>query len=321
MDHPSPSENSPPRTVCTIGNFDGVHRGHVALLARATREAEEEGLRPLALTFDPPPAVVLGRTPVGLLTTTERKVRLIRQNLPNVTVAVKTFDRSLADMTPERFASQVLASELGAVRVVVGRNFRFGHDRSGDLATLTELGRKLGFVAEAAEIVGDERGPWSSSRVRSAIVNHDWEDVSHVLGRPHSITGTVAIGNRLGRTIGFKTANLEGVTEMPPPNGVFAVLVDRVDPSGGSEALGRGVTNIGVRPTLGAGPSIETHLFDFDADLYGSQLRLHFVARLRAERKFAGLDELRAQIERDCDQGRRTLEDYAPDPKAGNAWY
>jgi riboflavin kinase/FMN adenylyltransferase len=278
------------------------------------------GLSPIALTFDPPPAVVLGRTPPALLTTIERKVELIVRAFPEMRVVVKTFDRALAALTPAEFAERVLVGELGAAHVVVGENFRFGRGRAGDLAVLAELGQRLGFAARPMQIVGDERGPWSSTRVRAAIQRGDWGDVLAVLGRPHAVTGTVAAGDRRGRTIGFPTANLVEVSELLPPHGVYAVLVDRLG-SGGARALARGVANVGVRPTVGAGPSTEVHLFDFDGDLYGDRLRMHFVSHLRPELRFDGLEALKEQIGRDAVAARAVLATHEPDPGAGGAWF
>jgi riboflavin kinase/FMN adenylyltransferase len=313
-------------TLCAIGNFDGVHRGHVEVLARAGREAELAGIEPIALTFDPPPAAVLGRSPPSVLTPLERKIELIRATVPSIAVIVKTFDLALAEFTPEQFAERVLVGELGAVRVVVGQNFRFGKARAGDLSILVALGEKLGFSARATDIVGDSKGPWSSTRVRRAIATGDWTDVEKVLARPHALTGTVVLGDRRGRTIGFPTANLGGVEELLPPHGVYAVLVDRLDRPG-PRAFGRGVANVGVRPTVGAGPSVEVHLLDFhpegeaDADLYGARLRLHLVSFLRAERKFANLDALKAQIGSDAGEARALLDAKKPAPGPFGGWY
>ncbi len=290
------------------------------MLARATREAIEAGLRPVALTFDPPPAVVLGRGPAALLTTTKRKVQLIGRVVPELQVIVKTFDRAFADMSPADFAREILVGEFGAVRVVVGQNFRFGHGRAGDRQSLNDLGTALGFVAEAAEIVGDERGPWSSSRVRASIAADDWDDVNHVLGRPHALTGVVVPGDARGRTMGVPTANLAHIEELLPPFGVFAVLVDEIDTAGAASALAAGVANVGVRPTVGAGPSVEAHLFDFAGDLYGRTLRVHLVSRLRGEHRFDGLDALKHQIAKDQVAARSLLAAFRPPPD-GTGWF
>jgi riboflavin kinase / FMN adenylyltransferase len=314
-------------TLCAIGNFDGVHRGHVEILTRAQREAELRGASPVALTFDPPPAVVLGRTPPVLLTTLERKIELIARAVPAIRVVVKTFDRALARYSAEQFAAEVLVGELRAVSVVVGQNFRFGRAREGDLDTLKKLGEKLGFVAHSADIVGDAKGPWSSTRVRRAVAAGDLEDVEAVLGRPHAVTGTVVRGDQRGRTIGFPTANLGGVEELVPPHGVYAVLVERLDRPSAARALARGVANIGVRPTVSAGPSIEAHLLDFepadaaDRDLYGARLRVYWVAYLRGEKKFDGLDALRGQIGADAAAAKALLAARKPVPAGLGGWY
>jgi riboflavin kinase/FMN adenylyltransferase len=316
--------SAPPRpspTLCAIGNFDGVHRGHVEVLSGASREAQALGISPVAVTFDPPPAVVLGRKLPAALTPLERKIELIVRAAPSMRVVVKRFDTALASLSPDEFARQVLVGELGAVRVVVGQNFRFGRGRAGDLAVLSDLGRQLGFEARATEMAGDARGPWSSTRVRAAIQSGDWDDVLAVLGRPHAISGTVAAGDQRGRTIGFPTANLAGVPELLPPHGVYAVLVDELDTSGKGRALARGVANVGVRPTVGAGPSSEVHLFDWTGDLYGARLRVHLVAFLRPERRFDGIESLKEQIARDAAAARSLLASKALDPGACGAWF
>ena len=314
-------------SLCAIGNFDGVHRGHVEVLSRAAREAELSGVAPVALTFDPPPAVVLGRTAPGLLTTLERKIELIAEAVPAIRVVVKTFDHELAQRTAEQFAAEVLVDELHAKCVVVGQNFRFGRAREGDLGTLKKLGEKLGFTAHSMDIVGDAKGPWSSTRVRRAVGAGDFADVDAVLGRPHALTGTVVRGDQRGRTIGFPTANLGGVAELLPPHGVYAVLVERLDRPGMPRALAQGVANVGVRPTVGAGPSIEAHLLDFqpaeevDRDLYGARLRYYLVAYLRAEKKFDDIDALRAQIATDAAAAKALLAGRKPVPRGPRGWY
>jgi riboflavin kinase/FMN adenylyltransferase len=212
------------------------------------------------------------------------------------------------------------------VCVVVGQNFRFGRAREGDLETLKKLGERLGFTAHATDIVGDAKGPWSSTRVRRAVAAGDLADVESVLGRPHALTGTVVRGDQRGRTIGFPTANLGGVEELVPPHGVYAVLVERLDRPG-PRALGRGVANIGVRPTVGAGLSIEAHLLDFqpssesDADLYGARLRIYLEAKLREERKFDGLDALKSQIAADAGAAKALLTARKPVPGGRGGWY
>jgi riboflavin kinase/FMN adenylyltransferase len=328
--------------VVAIGNFDGVHRGHQAMLASVADDARRRGLAPAVLTFSPHPRAVLGRPPVPpLLTALERKLDLIRRVDPAIVPYVQRFDLSFASLSPLEFVDLVLVRRLRAEVVVVGHNFHFGKDRAGNFDTLTRLGAEHGFETRSHELVGDEGGAWSSSRVRAAIAQGDLDQASRMLGRPHMVSGLVAPGDRRGRTLGFPTCNLAGVEEALPPFGVYAVLVDRerapaagvplsgvegytpTPPGPAAIALAAGVANIGVRPTVAPGearPSVEVHLFDTDADLYGARLRVHLVARLRPEQRFAGLDALKAQIARDAEAARARTAGMAPDPAAGGAW-
>jgi riboflavin kinase/FMN adenylyltransferase len=284
---------SEPRALA-IGNFDGVHRGHQAVLGLVAQKAGERGLCPALLTFDPHPALVLGRPAPACLTTLARKADLARQ-AGIAQVLVRRFDDALSQWSPERFASELLASQLSARLVVVGDNFRFGHQRAGDLGVLRALGATLGFEVLVFPPQGDDAGPYSSTRVRASLEAGDVEAAAAVLGRPHSIEGVIESGAQRGRTLGFPTANFGGVAEMVPARGVYAV---RVDVDG---AVRDSVMNVGVRPTVGGTtPSIEAHLLDFKGDLYGKRLRAHFVARLRDELKFASLDALKAQIAQDA---------------------
>jgi riboflavin kinase / FMN adenylyltransferase len=299
---------SPPSTLVVIGNFDGVHRGHRGVLDRALEEAARLGLGPTVLTFAPHPAEVLGRGAPPLLTRLPRKVALLEALSPALRVAVQPFDRTFAAQTPEAFARDLLAHKLGAKQVFVGENFRFGQGRAGDFATLTELGRSLGFAVRTEPLASDALGPWSSTRVRAALGAGNLDDVEHVLGRPHALEGVVVRGQGRARHLGFPTANLDGVTEALPPYGVYAVRVERLEAEGANgEALGTGVANIGMRPTLAAGFAVEAHLLELSADLYDSRLRLHLVRRLRPERTFSGIEELREQIGRDVEAARIAL--------------
>jgi riboflavin kinase / FMN adenylyltransferase len=292
-------------TVVVTGNFDGVHRGHQALFARAAAEAAERDLLPVALTFDPHPRVVLGKGEPAMLTSTARRVELIAA-LGASPVFIRRFDLAFAAWTPERFVQELLVGELSAKVVVAGDNFRFGAKRAGDDALLRRLGPTLGFEAFTLEAT-DEKGPLSSSRARDAVSAGDLREAEHVLGRPHAIEGVVEHGDERGRTIGFPTANLGGVAELLPPHGVYAVVVDKLEPL--PKRLAAGVMNIGVRPTVHAAltRTIEVHLFDFDQDLYGQRLRVHLIRLLREERKFADLAALTAQIAQDAAEARAIL--------------
>lgn len=309
--------------IVAIGNFDGVHRGHQAVLADASRDAEARGLIACALTFSPHPAEALGRAAPPKLTTLARKIELFQRVAPAVEPVVERFDRAFSAQTPAEFAERVLAERLRARVVVVGHNFRFGHRREGDFDTLSRLGAELGFETRSQTLLGDANGPWSSTRIREALARGALDEAGAMLGRPHMLSGLVVRGDQRGRTIGFPTCNLDGVQEALPAFGVYAVLVDREE-AGRARVLGRGVANVGVRPTVKAGephPSVEVFLFDFDADLYGARLRVHLIERLRPEQKFTGLDALKAQIARDAEAARACLADHAPDLAAEGAWY
>lgn len=303
-----------------IGNFDGVHRGHRAILGQATRLAADLGLTPVVLTFEPHPAAVVGRGSLPALTSLPRKLSLLGRQRDDLEIVVQPFDLQLAQTEPPAFVERLLARDLCAKAVLVGENFRFGRGRGGDFALLASLGESYGFRAQAATLERDEGGIISSTRVRAGLQLGDLAEVERLLGRPHAVTGLVIEGQGKGRSIGVPTANLGQVDEALPPHGVYAVVVDRrVDRD--FVQLAAGVANFGVRPTLGAGPSFEVHLFDISLDLYGQELRVHLLERLREERKFAGLPELRAQIADDVARARALTAARKPDPSAQGAWY
>jgi riboflavin kinase/FMN adenylyltransferase len=304
--------------LVAIGNFDGVHRGHQALLGAAAREAALEGLAPSVLTFRPHPAEALGRTPPPVLTRPSRKRELVGRLFPSVEVLEQRFDTTFAAQSPEAFASW-LATELRAARVVVGKNFRFGKGRAGGFDDLVQLGERFGFRASSHEVVGDGGGGFSSTRIRAALAAGDLADAERMLGRPHMLVGEVGRGKQLGRTIGFPTANLDGVLEMLPPLGIYATLIDR-EGSDGTRALGLGATSIGKNPTTDEGDAVkvEVHALDFDGDLYGSTLRVSLIARLRGEEKFESLDALVEQMRRDVADARAALAGRRIDPVTGS---
>jgi riboflavin kinase/FMN adenylyltransferase len=288
-----------------VGNFDGVHRGHQAVLREAVAHARGAGLAACVLTFDPHPAVVVGGGAPPLLTTLERRAELAGE-LGVERMYVRRFDAEFAAWSPERFARDLVAGALEAKVVVVGENFRFGAKRAGDLAMLRAQGALLGFEARVHSVAADASGVFSSTRARDAIAAGRVDEAAHVLGRPHAVSGVVVHGDGRGRTIGVPTANLDRIPELLPGNGVYAVRVDALDPvTGEARSLGGGVTNVGVRPTVdGTARRVETHLLDYTGDLYGANLRVHLVARVRDEKKFASVDELKAQILRDIEQAR-----------------
>ena len=208
-----------------IGNFDGVHRGHQAVLLQASAEARAGGLDACALTFDPHPAKVVGSGAPPVLTSLEDCVELMGA-FGIDRVYARRFDEAFAAWSPRRFVTDLVAGGLLARRVVVGENFRFGARREGDLSLLNELGRKVGFEPRVHAFAGDDRGAYSSTRARDAIASGDLAEAAHVLGRAHALTGEVVHGDARGRSLGFPTANLEGIAELLPPSGVYAVVVD-----------------------------------------------------------------------------------------------
>lgn len=290
---------------CTlvVGNFDGVHKGHTAVLREAIDAARAASLATSVLTFDPHPAAVVGAGAPPRLTTIERRAELMGE-LGVDTVFVRKFDAAFAAWAPERFVRELVVGALHARIVVVGQNFRFGAKRAGDLPMLRKLGSELGFDVRVHATASDERGPYSSTRVREAVAMGDVAEAAHVLGRPHSVSGPVVHGDERGRTIGFPTANVEPA-EMLPADGVYKTRIEAIDANGVARPLAAGVTNVGVRPTVGGGRrTVETHLLDFEGDLYGATLRVHLVGRLRGEQRFGSLEELKAQIARDVEAAR-----------------
>jgi riboflavin kinase/FMN adenylyltransferase len=293
-----------PSPAVAIGNFDGVHRGHAALVGAAAR-ARAAGGCVVALTFDPHPArlVVPERAPATLTTLAQKKELL--EALGVEKLAVLPFTHELSAMSAQEFARQALVGALEARTVIVGENFRFGRDREGGVRRLKTLGADLGFGVEVVEPVLHEDRPISSSRVREALGRGAVEQAEALLGHPFFVDGVVVEGERRGRTLGFPTANLQTENETLPSSGVYAV---RCRVSTGQWVPG--VANLGHRPTFGGtGPSVEAHLIGFDADLYGSRLRLQFEARVRDEQRFSGPEALVEQIRKDVEHARGLMAD------------
>lgn len=262
------------------------------------------------MTFDPHPATVLGKVAMTLLTSTARKVELLSAMDPELRIVVQPFDAAFSRIDAEAFVSEVLLKSLRARYVLVGKNFHFGRGRRGNHEMLRELAEKLDFTAQAFELSGDVDGSFSSSRARAELLRGRLDNVAAVLGRPHAITGQVIAGEKLGRQLGFPTANLARIVEGLPPPGVYAGLVDEIDVDGRALRLGMGVMSIGPRPTVNLGDAVEAHLLDYNGDLYGKQLRVHLVQRLRGIEKFASVEELQAHIKTDIETARRLLVDW-----------
>ena len=280
------------RCALTIGNFDGVHRGHRALIDRVIAKAREANLTSCVLTFEPHPREFFaGETAPARITRLRDKLELMAQaGVEHVHVA--RFDARFAALSAERFIEEILRKSLGVQWLLVGRDFRFGARRIGDLSTL----QNRGFVIEAMPDVQFDGKRVSSSAVRAALAAGDLAGAERLLGHPYTISGRVAHGAKLGRGLGFPTANI--VLRRPPPvAGIFVVEVDD---------YGHGVASVGRRPTVNPVPIplLEVHLFDHDADLYGEHLRVRFLKKLRDEQKYDGLPALQAAIARDARQAR-----------------
>ncbi len=284
-----------------LGNFDGLHRGHMKIIDRVRRRAGERGGTPAAMTFDPHPSRVLrpDKAPQLLMTGAQKLEALGRAGMQGV--AVVRFTHELSSWDPERFVRTVLVEWLHVSEVWVGANFLFGHDRAGTFSVLRSLGARYGFRAEKIDPVRYKDFVVSSTRVRRLVTEGRVDEAAALLGHHFFIDGTVTRGAGRGRELGFPTANLCTGNELVPPSGVYATLVT-VD-----GVVHRSITNIGVRPTFGDVDRqvIETHLFGVERDLYGGALRLSFVQRLRDERAFPDVDALRAQIEADCRAAER----------------
>lgn len=295
------------RLAVTVGNFDGVHRGHRAMLARLKDKATELGLPSCVLTFEPHPREFF--TPQAAparLTRLAAKLAVLRSaGIDRVHVA--RFDARFAAQTPERFVDDVLCTGLGCAWLLVGRDFRFGARRAGDFALLEALAPLRGFGLEAMPEVRNEGERISSSAVRASLARGALEEAAALLGRPYSILGRVVRGDRLGRELGFPTANIR-LPHRPPLSGIFVVEVLGLPPAPGAPAgqARPAVASIGVRPTVkeDAVPLLEVHLFDFSAEIYGQRLEVRFLHKLRDEEKYPDLETLRAAIARDAANAR-----------------
>jgi riboflavin kinase/FMN adenylyltransferase len=292
----------------TIGNFDGVHRGHQAMLARLVEGAEDLRLAPAVLTFDPHPREFFA--PDGApprLSGMRSKLEAFRALGVSRTIVAR-FDRRLAALSPEAFIHDVLETALNARWVLVGDDFRFGKGRSGDLALLRSQARQFSVEGMRTVAIDGERA--SSSAIREALHAGDLVRATALLGRPYSISGHVVHGDKLGRNLGFPTANLP-LRRAPPLRGIFAVRVRGLD-----GAARTGVASLGVRPTVKADgvPLLEVFIFDFDAAIYGRRITVEFLHKLRDEARYADLDTLTQQIRTDARQAREFFATQPPCP-------
>ena len=294
--------------VVVLGNFDGVHLGHQKVLSRAVEVGREQGKTVVAATFDPHPRAVLrpGSEPELLTTLELRREALFRYGADEVCVI--RFDKELSEKSPEEFVRDVLVGEVRASAVVVGENFRFGYRALGDVQDLGRFMEKYGgvvYVVRIREVNGEQE--INSTRIRQHISVGEVEEAARHLGRPYLLRGEVVVGDKRGGTIGFPTANVApDPTAIVPARGVYAgsVWVEG--------EVYAACTNVGVAPTFERGESrVEAYLLDFEGDLYGKTVDVSFTDRIRGEKRFSGLEELKAQIGKDVEVARRLTSDGA----------
>lgn len=305
--HPSieglPEE--PIQPVVTLGNFDGIHRGHQAILARIKEEARRLDAPTMVITFHPHPRQVLrpDHELQPLMTLKERLRVLWELDIDHALVI--PFDHDFAEVTAQEFVDDVLWQRLRVRALYVGQDTAFGHGRSGDVGFLASEGRRRGFATGVVDPIYFEGRPISSSRVRGALMDGHLEQVTSMLGRHHMVVGAVVKGEARGREMGFPTANLFTENGALPTPGVYAVQA--ILPSGERHPA---VLNIGTRPTFeqAGGITVEAHLLDFEGDLYGEELRLSVISRIRGEQTFSGPEQLVAQIQRDVAVARERLQ-------------
>ena len=293
-----------PCSTVAIGTFDGVHIGHQAIIKTAVADAHDHGRPSVVFTFDRHPAELLApeRVP-GYLTTPEQRDRFIAE-LGADALVIARFDSALSSLSPDLFVRDILKTLLGAQTIVVGTNFQFGQARAGNVEYLRSAEPRFGFRLHAIEPIQFAGRPASSTRIREALRRADIQEAEAILGHDYMLVGPVVTGQRLGRTLGYPTANLENrYKQVVPGDGIYAVFV--ILPDG--RRVG-GACSIGNRPTIeGAGRSIETYLLDFEDDLYGQQIEIRFVKRLREEEKFASLEALKDQMAWDVREARQIL--------------
>jgi riboflavin kinase/FMN adenylyltransferase len=298
--------------VATVGVFDGLHRGHQQIIARARELAAARNLPTVLVTFTPHPSEVVrpGSHPPQLITNT-RKAELAAELGVDV-VAFLQFTLEFSKLSPEQFVHQVLVEQLHAAAVVVGENFRFGHKAAGDIGRLAELGSRWGFEAEGVPLLADGRLPISSTYIRSCVEAGDVLAACEALGRPHRLDGVVVRGDQRGRELGYPTANVRAESYAAvPADGIYAGRAVRIDEWGNTrtdEPASLAAISVGTNPTFdGRHRSVEAFVLDFEGDLYGQNLGVEFVHRLRGMVRFDSIDELVAQMDEDVARTRELL--------------
>lgn len=286
-------------SAVTIGNFDGMHLGHQAMLKQLRARARALGAKATVMIFEPAPREFFqgDAAPARLSNLREKYVALAAAGAEQALVV--RFDRAFSHLAPQEFIQRLLIDGLGARYVLVGDDFRFGHQRAGDFATLEAAGAKHGFEVAAVPTIEVDGERVSSTRVRAALARHDFDLARRLLGHDYSICGRVRHGKELGRELGFPTANLALKRRVSPVNGIYVVRVD---------GIGYGAASVGTRPTVqGKDRLLEVYLYDFEGDLYGRHLNVEFLHWLRDEVKFPDVETMRKQIANDAEEGREWL--------------
>jgi riboflavin kinase/FMN adenylyltransferase len=295
---------APRGSVIAVGAFDGLHRGHQALLTQVRERAQVSGCSPIVVSFEPLPRAFFSAEPLPRLSSVREKLKGFAAAGMEHTLLLR-FNNALTEMSAETFVQRVLVERLAASEVWVGADFRFGHRRAGDVPMLERLGAQSGFAARTMPAVQIDGARISASRVRALLAAGEFAGAEPLLGRPFVIEGKVEYGNQLGRKLGYPTANIHLPQRVSPLRGIFAVRVGL----GEGECSWPGVASLGVRPTVNqvSQPLLEVHLFDFEGDLYGQRMGVEFVAKLRDEQKFDGLEPLKAQMAQDSRLARELL--------------
>ena len=294
------SHSVPAPVALAVGNFDGVHRGHAAIVSHLVDKAAAQKLTPTILTFEPHPREFFSPASAPARLTTLREKLELLSGLGVEQAMVCRFNQDFAALSAEEFIDQVLCRALSVRHLIVGDDFRFGHARHGDFAMLQSTGETRGFTVERMSSVTVGGLRVSSSAVRKVLSEGDMTKAANLLGRPYMMDGQVAHGDKIGRQLGFATANIRIKHNPLPMTGVFAVEV-----AGLAEKVLPGVANLGIRPTVGGTrPLLEVHLFDFNRDIYGAHISVRFVKKLRNEQRFPNFDALKAQIAADAAAAR-----------------
>jgi riboflavin kinase/FMN adenylyltransferase len=295
-----------PRSVITLGNFDGLHLGHQELIRKVIRRAKETGSRSIVVTFRPHPLKILAPEKCPpLISIYEEKIKLFEKLGIDVLVKIP-FTLEFAKMSPGDFVKGILCDMLGAKEIFVGFNYRFGRGREGNIATLKALGERLGFTVREVEQVSLNGEVISSTKIRHLLRDGEVEHAARLLGRTYTITGIVVKGDGRGKSLGFPTANIAPKHSIIPAHGVYAVRLFVRD------RFYDGIANIGMRPTFDKNVlTIEVHIFDFDEDIYGEDISLYFIGKIRDEKKFGSADELILQIRTDVGIARDLLSGHS----------